>query len=212
MFGRDRRVTAVAVLLAAIVVATVALLVVGDDDGSLTAETSTTSAPRSTTTSSTASSTTSTPSTTSTTSDPTTTTTIATTTTASTTPPTTAPTTSRPETTIAPDRCTGSIGRDEPDRVAETFYAAWTVDDRRCARAIATEEAIETLFFYDGSRAAWEPEDCDASGRADAQVACTFAYDGGSARFELRFGDDRGWQVRGVEFEVTGPRSESRGR
>jgi hypothetical protein len=87
--------------------------------------------------------------------------------------------------------------------VAITFYDAWTVDDRACAEAIASEEAIDTLFVLDGSGADWEFMACNPDEEASEQhVDCAFRYEGGAAIFELRFGAIDGWQVFDVDFQA----------
>jgi hypothetical protein len=186
-------------LVALIVVLGLVLLLVrvgGDDgDGDDVATGS------STTTSTVARSTTSTSIATSTTTTTTTTTSSTTVAPASTTAPTTstAPMTTAPPPTIAPARCTGETGTQGPEPVAQVFYDAWTIDDRACAERVATEEAIEDLFVFDGTDAGWSSEGCTEDEQG-AGIGCAFRYEGGSARFAMRETLLRGWQVEAVTF------------
>lgn len=82
------------------------------------------------------------------------------------------------------------------------FYEAWTVADRGCAERIATPEAVDELFRFDGSDAGWSFEGCVEDEEAEEPHSdCLFRYEGGTAVFELH-GDLSGWTVRAVEFIV----------
>ena len=154
-----------------------------------------------TTTSSSSSSTTTSSSSTSTT---TTTTTTVTTTTAPATTSTTArstTTTSSPPSTVPPVRCTGLSGPAHPDTVAEVLYDAWTLDDRRCAEQVATDDAVDQLFFFDGTDAGWSFESCAEDEDGD-WTNCSFRYEGGSATFQMRFDDVTGWEIFAVRFRA----------
>ena len=125
---------------------------------------------------------------TTTTSDPTTTTEATTT------------TTTAPPPTIAPARCVGADGTDDPDDTAIVFYDAWTIDDVGCAERVATDGAIDTLFAANGSGADWSFEGCAGDLLGDDPVECAFRYEGGAAFFEMQVdGDDR-WEVADVRF------------
>ena len=86
------------------------------------------------------------------------------------------------------------------------FYDAWRFDDRRCARKVASQAAIETLFQYDGSSADWTSVGCvddDGSQQGDdPHTDCTFRYEGGWATFEMRFEAVGGWEIHAVRFTV----------
>jgi hypothetical protein len=198
--GPDRRAVAIGILSAAIVAATVTLAVVraggsGDEGAPATSS----SVPGAST------STTATPSSSSSTSAATTTTTTSTSVLANTTTTvrlTTTTTTAPPRTTIDRERCTGRAPPDDPRPVARTFYDAWTVGDRRCARAVASREAVEDLFVYDGTGAEWELGPCEALDRPEPRSECRFDYEGGFAVLDLRFGAVDGWVVRAITFEA----------
>lgn len=133
----------------------------------------------------------------------TTTTAETTTTTSTTTSTSTTTTTTAPPVTIAPERCRGTTGPTSPEPVAETFYDAWTVDDRGCAEQIATEAAIETLFVIDGTDAGWQFQGCDTGDEAvDPETVCRYRYEGGSAHFSMSHGATEGWQITAVDFQV----------
>ena len=116
---------------------------------------------------------------------------------------TTSSTTTGPPPTIALARCTGRTGPGRPEPVAEVFYDAWTIRDRTCAEQVATEEAIEDLFVYDGSDADWTFVGCEDTSTAEDRLAdCRFDYRGGSATFELHHDVVDGWRVTTVTFTV----------
>ena len=169
---------------------------VATDDRSTTTVSTTSSMPSTTSSSTTSTTTTSTTSTT--TSAP-----PATIPGSPTTSTTTSSTTTGPPPTIALARCSGRTGPGRPEPVAEVFYDAWTIRDRSCAEQIATEEAVEDLFVYDGSDADWTFVGCeDTSTSEDRLAACRFDYQGGSATFELRHDVVDGWKVTAVTFTV----------
>lgn len=127
--------------------------------------------------------------------------TTSTTATSTTRPPATTSTTAASPTTISPIRCTGRTGPNDPDTVAEVFYEAWTVGDRSCAEQVATEEAVETLFIFDGSGADWTAEGCsDDEAGDDPHTDCVYRYEGGWATFEMRFDPIAGWEIFQVRF------------
>lgn len=190
----------IATLLALIVLLGLILVLVrsGGDDGDdvATDDSVTTTSATSTTTSST--------STTPTTVPPTTTTTPAQSTSVPAPTSTTrrsTTTSSTPPATVVPVRCTGLSGPADPDPVAEVFYEAWTLDDRRCAEQVATDEAVDQLFFFDGTDAGWTFEGCVDDEDGDWSN-CSFRYEGGSATFQLRFDDVTGWEVFAVAFRA----------
>ena len=199
--GPDWRIVVIATLTSLIVLLVLVLLLVreGGDDGDdvVAADRSTTTTSSTTTTTSTSSSTT-------------TTTTTTTTSTTAPTPSTPTSSTSRPAPTLAPstttiprERCTGRTGPDQPGPVAQVFYDAWTVDDRSCAGEVATNEAIEDLFVFDGSQADWTFEGCDPEGAdPDSGTECFFRYEGGSATFAMTWDVVDGWTVTAVTFTV----------
>ena len=116
---------------------------------------------------------------------------------------TTSSTTTGPPPTIALARCTGRTGPGRPEPVAEVFYDAWTIRDRTCAEQVATEEAIEDLFVYDGSDADWTFVGCEDTSAAEDRLAdCRFDYRGGSATFGLHHDVVDGWEVTTVTFTV----------
>lgn len=204
--ARDWRTITIYSLVALIGLLVIVLLLVrrGDDDRVLTDAVSTTTQPvqdPSTTTS--APPTTIPPSSSSTTRPTTTTTAGAAPTTATTARPTTTSTTSTTAapTTIAPTRCTGRTGVDDPEPVAEVFHDAWQVGDRRCAEQVATDRAVDTLFAIDRSAGPWTSAGCaDVEGTDEPRAECVYLYEGGSATFEMGFGPVSGWEVLTVRF------------
>lgn len=200
--GADRRRVAVFVMIGLIVLALLVLglviLLGGDDD---TEDTDAGGVTTTTTTGQTTSTTAATSTSTTTTS--TSTTTITTTTTTSTTTTSSTTSTTAPPTTIDPERCDGDAPADDPEPVAQVFYDAWTVEDVDCAEEVASEDAIDTLFAIDGSDADWTSQGCATNEDADPPVVeCAFAYDGGTAYFEMRYSPLAGWSVDAVRFVV----------
>ena len=202
--GRDWRAITIYGLVVLIGLLVIALLLVrrGDDDRVLTDATSTTTQPPASTTT-TAPTTTST-STTSTIPPTTTTTAAPAPTTATTARPTTTTTTSTtaPPATIAPTRCHGRTGAEQPEPVAQVFHDAWQVGDRRCAEQVATDRAVRDLFAVSPSAGPWTPGGCADVEGEDARADCVYLYEGGSATFELRFGTVSGWEVLAVRFSA----------
>lgn len=85
--------------------------------------------------------------------------------------------------------------------MAEVFYEAWTIGDRDCAEQVATPEAVDDLFVFDGRSAAWTFEGCAEDEDAlEPQTVCFFRYEGGSAAFEMGRDPVDGWQVTAVTF------------
>ena len=191
----------IATLLGLILLLALILVLVrsGGDDGDVATDDSlvTTTSSSSSSTTASSSSTTSTTTTTTTTAP---TTTVPTTTTTSTTPRATT-TTSGPPATVLPARCTGLTGRARPDTVAEVFYEAWTLGDRQCAEQVATNQAVDQLFFFDGTDADWSFQGCvdDDDGEP---TNCSFRYEGGSSTFRMRFDDVTGWEIFAVSFRA----------
>lgn len=178
------------IVLLLVVLGVVAL---GGDDSTDVATTSTTG---DTTTSTAESTTTSADTTTSTE----TTTTTSSTTTTTTAPPTTTTTTTAPPPTIAPARCTGRTGPNNPDPVAMVFYDAWTLGDRGCAEEVATDDAVETLFRASGAGASWTFQGCDTVDDPEPHTECIWSYEGGASFFTMEFEQPDGWRVTAVDF------------
>lgn len=175
--GPDRRGWILAGLLAAVVLAGLAALLVGDDDESTASGTSTTTSTTVADTSTTSSSTTTTPSTT------------------TTAPPAT--TTTAPPVTVAPALCT-SGEPDDPDHSVQVLYQAYTVRDRDCAEAIATDDAVDSLFSIPGYGDGWEYQGCTEQDVPDPHLDCAYTFTGGATHLRIRYSETDGW----VAYEV----------
>lgn len=175
--GPDRRGWILAALLVAVVLAGIAaLLLGGDDDESSATTTSTTTSTTVADTSSTSSS--------STTASSTSTTAATTTTTA-------------PPVTVAPALC-ASGEPDDPDHSVQVLYQAYTVRDRDCAEAIATADAVDTLFSIPGYGDGWEYQGCTEQELPEPHLDCAYTFTGGATHIRIRHSESDGW----VAYEV----------
>lgn len=169
--GPDRRSWILAALLVAVVLAGLAALLLGGDDDESTTTTTTTTSTTVADTSSTSSSSTTASSTT--TSAPTTTTTA-------------------PPVTVAPALCT-SGEPDDPDHSVQVLYQAYTVRDRDCAEAIATNDAVDTLFSIPGYGDGWEYQGCTEQELPDPHLDCAYTFTGGATHIRIRYSETDGW-------------------
>jgi hypothetical protein len=168
----DRRPWIIGGLLLLIVLVGLAILLLGDDDETASDEATTT------------------------TTESTTTTTEATTTTTASTTTTTAPTTTTtsPPSTVDPSECVTSAP-DEPEKVAEVVYEAYTLGDRDCAGNLATATAIDQLFAIPGGGGGWTFQGCVDEDEPDPHTLCSFSFEGGSTSFRMNYSEVEGWTV-----------------
>jgi hypothetical protein len=99
--------------------------------------------------------------------------------------------------------CRGTAGSpDDPQPVAELFVGAWQRGDRDCAEAIATEEAVGTMF---GTEPGAEPPTfvrCAPNDVPEPHVECTWTSGGATIEMDMRFNAVDGWLVFAVTLDA----------
>jgi cytoskeletal protein RodZ len=107
-------------------------------------------------------------------------------------------TTAASESTVPPEACVPSSDPDEPDPTVETLYEAYQLGDRGCAEALATDEAVDTLFAIPGDGEGWTYQGCTETGDGEPIMDCAYTFTGGATHFEVTFSDTDGWLVTDV--------------